>query len=128
MPPGMPPTAMVLLVSASVRPFDAMNGMLFSSWPSAREPGMEDGRCAEVKKQVKSTPTEQEEVTDEVHAVDAADGARHARRTSAAAADRTEQRTISATAGGGSQARGVCRRGWLRRLRDNRAPLPFGRL
>src|SRR5215469_17774710 len=30
----MPPVAMVLLVPFSVRPFDAMNGMLASLWPS----------------------------------------------------------------------------------------------
>src|SRR4030095_1457506 len=36
MPPGMPPTAMVLLVPASVRPYDAMNGMASSLWPPGR--------------------------------------------------------------------------------------------
>src|SRR6266496_2539862 len=36
MPPGMPPAAMVLLVPASVRPFDAMNGMSSSLWPFER--------------------------------------------------------------------------------------------
>src|SRR6516162_2660521 len=32
----MPPAAMVLLVPASVRPFDAMNGMSSSFWPSIK--------------------------------------------------------------------------------------------
>jgi hypothetical protein len=36
----------------------------------------EDRRCAKVKNHLKSTPTEQEEATDEVHAVRAAHGAR----------------------------------------------------
>src|SRR6516165_3922726 len=68
---------------------------------------------------------EQEEITDEIYAFDAADGAGHARRPQAAAADRTEQRALPANAGGAAQARGLCRRGRLRRLCDNRTPLPF---
>src|SRR5215469_4730859 len=38
MPPGTPPTAMVLAVPASVRPFDATNGISSSWWPSMVEP------------------------------------------------------------------------------------------
>src|SRR6202040_179259 len=71
---------------------------------------------------------QREEATDEVHAVDAADGTRHARGPPAAAADRAEQRALPADARRAAQARGVCRRGRLRRLRHDRAPFPFGRL
>ena len=73
-------------------------------------------------------PIAQEEATDEVHAFDATDRPRHARGSQAAAADRAEQRTLPADAGRGAQVCGLRRRGRLRCLRDDRAPLPFGGL